>query len=162
MRQMLKRILAYTLTAAMVLPAIGTRPRTVAAEDTYAPTMTVDMTNELGDIMHGASGFLYGISSEDVPTMNLITPLKPKVLATKGALGTEHPYADALDVAETFLESGGQMVQMYNSNFYAIFGPKQYYQDYVVQLKEVIVPYVTEWKDNWKKKHHHDPESNHQ
>lgn len=159
MRQMLKRILAYTLTAAMVLPAIGTRPRTVAAEDTYAPTMTVDMTNELGDIMHGASGFLYGISSEDVPTMNLITPLKPKVLATKGALGTEHPYADALDVAETFLESGGQMVQMYNSNFYAIFGPKQYYQDYVVQLKEVIVPYVTEWKDNWKKKHHHDPET---
>ena len=159
MRQMLKRILAYTLTAAMVLPAIGTRPRTVAAEDTYAPTMTVDMTNELGDIMHGASGFLYGISSEDVPTMNLITPLKPKVLATKGALGTEHPYADALDVAETFLESGGQMVQMYNSNYYAIFGPKQFYQDYVVQLKKVIVPYVTEWKNNWKKKHHHNPET---
>lgn len=159
MRQMRKRVLAYTLTVAMVLPAIGTRPRTVAAEGTYAPTMTVDMTDELGGIKHGASGFLYGISSEDVPTMNLITPLKPKVLATKGALGTEHPYADALDVAETFLESGGQMVQMYNSNFYAIFGPKQYYQDYVVQLKEVIVPYVTEWKNNWKKKHHHNPET---
>lgn len=88
MRQMLKRVLAYTLTAAMVLPAIGIRPQTVAAEDAYAPTMNVDMTDELGEIMHGASGFLYGISSEDVPTMNLITPLKPKVLATKGALGT--------------------------------------------------------------------------
>lgn len=159
MRQMLKRVLAYTLTAAMVLPAIGIRPQMVAAEDAYAPTMNVDMTDELGEIMHGASGFLYGISSEDVPTMNLITPLKPKVLATKGALGTEHPYADALDVAETFLESGGQMVQMYNSNYYAIFGPKQFYQDYVVQLKKVIVPYVTEWKNNWKKKHHHNPET---
>lgn len=159
MRQMLKRVLAYTLTAAMVLPPIGTRPRTVAAEGNYAPTMTVDMADELGEIIHGASGFLYGISSEDVPTMNLTTPLKPKVLATKGALGTEHPYADALDVAETFLESGGQMVQMYNSNFYAIFGPKQFYQDYVVQFKKVIVPYVTEWKNNWKKKHHHNPET---
>lgn len=134
-------------------------PTPTVKEEVYAPTMNVDMTDELGEIMHGASGFLYGISSEDVPTMNLITPLKPKVLATKGALGTEHPYADALDVAETFLESGGQMVQMYNSNFYAIFGPKQFYQDYVVQLKEVIVPYVTEWKNNWKKKHHHNPET---
>lgn len=159
MRQMLKRVLAYTLTAAMALPAVGIRPQTVAAEDAYAPTMNVNMTEEPGEIMHGASGFLYGISSEDVPTMNLITPLKPKVLATKGALGTEHPYADALDVAETFLESGGQMVQMYNSNYYAIFGPKQFYQDYVVQLKKVIVPYVTEWKNKWKKKHHHNPET---
>lgn len=161
MGQILKRVLAYTLAAAVALPTAAIRPQTVAAaeEDTYAPTMTVDMTDELGEIMHGASGFLYGISSEDVPTMNLITPLKPKVLATKGALGTEHPYADALDVAETFLESGGQMVQMYNSNFYAIFQPKQFYQDYVVQLKEVIVPYVTEWKNNWKKKHHHNPET---
>ncbi len=159
MGQHLKKVLAYTLIAAVALTTAGARPQTEAAENTYAPTMNIDMTDELGEIMHGASGFLYGISSEDVPTMNLITPLKPKVLATKGALGTEHPYADALDVAETFLESGGQMVQMYNSNFYAIFGPKQFYQDYVVQFKEVIVPYVTEWKNNWKKKHHHNPET---
>ena len=49
------------------------------------------------------------------------------------------------------------MVQMYDSNFYAIFGPKQYCQDYVKQFKEVIVPYVIKWKDKWKKKHHYDP-----
>lgn len=160
MRRIVKRIVTYTLSLSLAVPSVAVQEVSIQAaqtEETYAPTMTVDMTNELGEIMHGASGFLYGISSEDVPTMNLITPLKPKVLATKGALGTEHPYADALDVAETFLESGGQMVQMYNSNFYAIFGPKQYCQDYVKQFKEVIVPYVTEWKNKWKKKHHHNP-----
>ena len=138
MRKYVKRIVTYTLCLALSVPVIngqGSNGLSVKAAENYSPTMTVDMTDELGGIMHGASGFLYGISSEDVPTMNLITPLKPRVLATKGALGTEHPYADALDVAETFLESGGQMVQMYDSNFYAIFGPKQYCQDYVKQFK---------------------------
>lgn len=168
MRRYLKKRFVSLMTAAALLagtfyvaPAsAGIEPKEVkAAEDDFVPVMTVDMTDELGDLLHGASGFLYGISSEDVPTLNLITPLKPKVLATKGALGTEHPYAEALDVAETFLESGGEMVQMYNSNYYAIFQPKQYYQDYVEQLKEVIVPYVTEWKNKWKKEHNHNPET---
>ncbi|MBE5936747.1 MAG: hypothetical protein E7265_01815 [Lachnospiraceae bacterium] len=160
MRKLTKKLVAFTLSVALGMPAVSglfEEPKQVEAAQGYSPTMTVDMTEELGEIMHGASGFLYGVSSEDVPTMNLITPLKPKVLATKGALGTEHPYAEALDVAETFLESGGEMVQMYNSNFYAIFQPKQYCQDYVVQFKEVIVPYVTKWKEEWKKKHHHNP-----
>ena len=59
--------------------------------------------------MHGASGFLYGFSSDGVPTTDLTTPLKPIVLATKGALGTEHPYSDALDVAENvFLNRAGK------------------------------------------------------
>lgn len=82
--------------------------------------MVVDMTDRQGEIMHGASGFLYGISSEDVPTTDLITPLKPTVLATKGILGTEHPYGDAADVAETFFASGGEMLQMYTSNYYSL------------------------------------------
>ena len=86
------------------------------------PVLTVDLSKETGDIIHGAAGFLYGISSEDVPTTNTLVPLKPKVLCTKGALGTEHPYGDALDVAKTFLESGGEQVMMYNSNYYGVFG----------------------------------------
>ncbi len=163
MKKAIKQIMAYTLSFAIAMPVfVGIAPNTAAAEgeeDVYSPTMTVDMTDELGEMLHGAAGFLYGISSEDVPTTNLITPLKPKVLATKGALGTEHPYGDALDVAETFLAAGGEMVQMYNSNFYAIFGPQNTYQDYVTQFKEVIVPYVTDWKNEWKKEHNYNEQT---
>ncbi len=160
MKKIIRQIMGLTLSLALALPAIsGIAPAEVKAVDDFVPVMTVDMTDELGELMHGSSGFLYGISSEDVPATSLITPLKPKVLATKGALGTEHPYADALDVAKTFFEAGGEMVQMYNSNFYAIFQPKQYYQDYVVQLKEVIAPYVTKWKDKWKNTYNYNPET---
>ena len=117
------------------------------------PRMVVDMTDRQGEIMHGASGFLYGISSEDVPTTDLITPLKPTVLATKGILGTEHPYGDAADVAETFFASGGEMLQMYTSNYYAIFGPRPDNTQYAKDLKEIIVPAVVEWKESWKEEH---------
>ncbi len=117
------------------------------------PALTVDLSKETGDIIHGAAGFLYGISSEDVPTTNTLVPLKPKVLCTKGALGTEHPYGDALDVAKTFLESGGEQVMMYNSNYYGVFGVTANYRDYAEVLKETIAPAVVEWKKQWNEEH---------
>ncbi len=116
-------------------------------------TLTVDMSAETGDILHGASGFLYGISNEDVPTTNTLVPLKPKVLATKGALGTEHPYGDALDVAETFLAGGGEQVMMYNSNYYGVFGVTADYKDYSEVLETIIAPHVYNWKQEWKQLH---------
>ena len=152
-RRFAKKLLAGVASCAAVLSTLTVIPpqETKAAADT--PRMIVDMTERQGEILHGASGFLYGISSEDVPTTDLITPLKPTVLATKGMLGTEHPYGDAADVAETFFESGGKMVQMYTSNYYAIFGPRPDNTQYAEDLKETIVPAVVEWKENFKEEH---------
>lgn len=151
-----RKIVALSLVLTFVTSLVPVVNLTAFAAD-VSPMLTVDMLDDLGPIIHGSSGFLYGISSEDVPTASLITPLKPKVIATKGAVGTEHPYGDSLDIAKTFLESGGEMVQMYNSNYYAIFQPTQYYQDYVEELRNVICPAVVEWKAKWKEEHNADP-----
>lgn len=147
------RIIAGTLTTVMVAANITMTDLPVEAAVNGTSTLTVDMSAQTGDILHGASGFLYGISNEDVPTTNTLVPLKPKVLATKGALGTEHPYGDALDVAETFLQSGGEMVMMYNSNYYGVFGVTADYRDYSEVLEHTIAPYVYEWKQGWKAEH---------
>ncbi len=122
-------------------------------EDAYIPTLTVDMTNEGHSIIHGSAGFLYGISNEGVPNVNTLSPLKPKVLATKGALGTEHPYGDALDVAEEFFEAGGEQVMMYNSNYYGVFGVSAAAEDFAEVLSTIIAPHVAEWKDNMREKY---------
>ncbi len=87
------------------------------------------------------------------PTTNTIVPLKSKILVTKGALGTEHPYGDALDVAKTFLESGGEQVQMYNSNYYGVFGVTATIEQYCDDLKNYICPAVVAWKEAWKEEH---------
>ncbi len=162
----IKRILAIAVllavtvtTAAGCAPTVTVEPNkniTLLDESEYklsSSTLTVDMSAETGDILHGASGFLYGISNEDVPTVNTLVPLKPKVLATKGALGTEHPYGDALDVAETFLAGGGEQVMMYNSNYYGVFGVTADYKDYSAVLETIIAPHVYQWKQEWKQEH---------
>ena len=60
---------------------------------------------------------------------------------------------DAADVAETFFASGGEMLQMYTSNYYAIFGPRPDNTQYAEDLKDIIVPAVVEWKESWKEEH---------
>ena len=121
---MKKRIVSLLMAVALIFGMIaipGIIPDAAAAAS--VGTLTVDLSKdainpnvENGEILHGTAGFLYGISNEDVPTTNTLVPLKPKILVTKGAVGTEHPYGDSLDVAKTFLESGGWQIQMYVSN----------------------------------------------
>lgn len=150
----LKKFASGIMVGAITVSAIpGIAAMEISAATTPSSTLSVDMTDEQGEIIHGAAGFLYGVSSEDVPTTNTLVPLKPKVLCTKGALGTEHPYGDALDVAKTFLESGGEQVMMYNSNYYGVFGVTADYKDYSEVLENIIAPHVKEWKESWNEEH---------
>lgn len=156
-----KLMLKLTALSAAAVLAFGLLPASSiggvlkAAENAEAATLTVDLNPKAstGDIVHGAAGFLYGVSSEGVPTTNTIVPLKSKILVTKGAVGTEHPYGDALDVAKTFLESGGQQVQMYNSNYYGVFGVTATMDRYCEDLVNYICPAVVAWKEAWNEEH---------
>ena len=134
--------------SSMLTTSFGQMRASAAEVRNPQATLTVDLDPAVntGDIVHGAAGFLYGVSSEDVPTTNTIVPLKSKILVTKGALGTEHPYGDALDVAKTFLESGGEQVQMYNSNYYGVVNPTSTIEQYCSDLEKYICPGVVAGK----------------
>lgn len=150
----MKRVLSAAVAGLVALSSLISAPAFAENREAEAlPTLTVDLTDEQHDIIHGAAGFLYGISSEGVPDVNTITPLKPKVLATKGALGTEHPYGDALDVAEEFFEAGGEQVQMYCSNYYGVFGVTADAYEYGNVLETIIAPTVLEWKNSKREKY---------
>lgn len=148
----MKKFISTLLSAALILTQSFICGK-AADDDAKLPTLTVDMSGEDHDILHGSAGFLYGISNAGVPDVNTLTPLKPKVLATKGALGTEHPYGDALDVADEFFEAGGEQVQMYTSNYYGVFGVTASTQDYGGVLKNKIAPAVAAWKDDMREKY---------
>ena len=147
----MKKAVSLLLTLVLLLGVFaGITPSASAAAADATLSVDLDPERNTGEIIHGAAGFLYGISSEDVPTTNTIVPLKSKILCTKGAVGTEHPYGDALDVAKTFLESGGQQVMMYNSNYYGVFGVTATIDQYCNDLKYYICPAVVAWKNAWK------------
>ncbi len=146
----MKKLISALVSSLMILSSLS--PFITFARGS-TPTVNIDFSRETHDIIHGSAGFLYGISNEGVPDVNTLTPLKPKVLATKGALGTEHPYSDALDVADEFFEAGGLQVQMYNSNYYGVFGVTANAYDYGNVLKDTIAPHVAEWKNTMREKY---------
>lgn len=87
----MKKTVSLLLTLVLLLGIFaGAVPSAHAASAAADATLSVDLDPDknTGEIIHGAAGFLYGVSSEDVPTTNTIVPLKSKILCTKGAVGT--------------------------------------------------------------------------
>ena len=82
--------------------------------DTSAPAgdLIVDMEAKTGAVKHGATGFLYGLGSDNVPNVNLLTGLKPNIIEQNAPHGLQHPSGDTLEVADTFLEAGGDSIQI--------------------------------------------------
>lgn len=84
-----------------------------------AVSLEVDMAAATGEIKHGATGFLYGLGEDNVPNVNLLTGLKPYMVEQNAPLGLQHPNGDSLNVANTFLEAGGDSIQIACPDIYA-------------------------------------------
>lgn len=150
----MKKCLSVLMAMALISTGAANFSGFSAAEAAESiPTLTVDAGDKRHEILHSATGFLYGISNENSPSSNTLTAIKPKILATKGALGTEHPYGDALDVADEFFESGGEMVMMYNNGYYGKFGVDAETSEYAEVLKNQICPAVVEYKNKVRDKY---------
>jgi hypothetical protein len=75
--------------------------------------LVVDLSSTTGAIKHGASGFLYGLGNDGIPSINMLAPLKPRVAAQKPEAGLQHPNGDALNVADTYKEAGGIEIEIH-------------------------------------------------
>jgi len=104
------------------------------------PTLNVDMADRTGALKHGAAGFLYGLGEDGVPTAQILSPLKPKITVQKAPDGMQHPNGDALNVAETFIEAGGEQIQVYLQDYYAIW-PYEFtnLDDYIKIVRDAVL-----------------------
>ena len=140
-RTILRRTLALALCLAMlasVMPAIS------AADYDGWTSFTADFSQQDHEICHMAMGCLYGIGEEDVPTSNLLTPIRPYTFEQKAPDGLQHPNADAVLTAKTFLESGGRWIEVgcpdIKANWYYEESPFQSAANYALykrQLREM-------------------------
>lgn len=106
------------------------------------PTITVDMSAKTGALKHGSSGFLYGLGEEGVPSASIITPLKPKIAVQKAPDGMQHPNGDALNIAKTFIEAGGEQIQIYMQDYYALWPYEFTNIDDYIEIVKAMVPKV--------------------
>ena len=107
--KILRRSLAVLLTLAMLFAMM---PNVLAADYSGWTSFAADFSQPGHDILHKAMGCLYGIGEEDVPTTNILTPLNPYTFEQKAPDGLQHPTGDAVFTAPTFIESGGDWIQV--------------------------------------------------
>ncbi len=72
--------------------------------------MTIDLSKNTGPIKYGATGWLYGLGNEGIPSDNMISALKPQITGQKPANGLQHPNGDAMEIAEQFKRAGGKQI----------------------------------------------------
>ncbi len=172
----MKKWISGLLAAAMTLTGLQAVPLAAeAAYDSSLPSLTIDM-GEVGkrELYHGATGWLYGLGDDQVPTANTITALKPNTAVQKAPNGMQHPNGDVLDIAKTFLDAGGKHIQIYVPDYYALwfyeFTGTEYYLDIVeMQAKacieaglaeEVVYVLYNEPNENWLGGTYHDHDGN--
>ncbi|WP_405946341.1 cellulosome protein [Streptomyces prunicolor] len=96
----------------------------MAAAASTAPTagkLTIDLGTDTGPFHGGASGTLYGLYGEGVPSRNAVEGMYVRTVSTKAQDGTQHPGADALEILRPFVEAGGQDVYVYMTDIYRGF-----------------------------------------
>ncbi len=81
------------------------------------PTLTVDFSVQ-SDLTGRASGFLYGLAEDDIPTAEITESIGLNTLATKPAGGLQHPIGDVDNVADTFTNAGGEYLLIYTQDMY--------------------------------------------
>ena len=116
-RRRLATVAALVLAAAVLLPGAA-----VTAGAATAPNdLVVNLGAPTGPFDGGASGSLYGLYDQGVPSNNLIQGMGLRTTDTKAQDGQQHPGSDALEIARPFTGSGGRDVYIYMTDVYRDF-----------------------------------------
>ena len=101
--------------------------------------LVVDLSSNTGVLKHGAAGFLYGLGNDSIPSVNMLTPLKPQVAAQKPEGGLQHPNGDALNVADTYKAAGGKEIEIYIQDIYPNWPYESLgLEDYLDKVEQVV------------------------
>ena len=84
-------------------------------------TLTVDLDADTGPFHGGASGTLYGLYGDGVPSRAVVEGMYVRTVATKAQDGIQHPGADALEILPSFVAAGGRDVYVYLSDIHRGF-----------------------------------------
>jgi uncharacterized protein YjbI with pentapeptide repeats len=107
--------------------------------ETSTQRLVVDLSTDTGAIKHGATGFLYGLGKDNIPSVNVLAPLKPQVAAQKPEGGLQHPNGDALNVANTYKTAGGKEIEIYLQDVYQNWPYEMLgLEDYTSKVAQVI------------------------
>lgn len=104
----------------------------------YTPCLTADLSVKTGDVTTGASGYLYGIAEEGVPSKNMTESVDISTVSQKVTGGLQHPIGDISHV-DSQLDSTDYNV-VYLQDIYSTW----YYEQQAIEEKRSQGSY--DWK----------------
>ena len=108
------------------------------------PTLTIDFSKQ-SELTGRASGFLYGLAENEVPTSEITESIAINTLATKPAGGLQHPIGDVNQVYKTFTNAGGEYLFVYTQDMYDTW---YYHFDSLELYNERVKKTVTEMENS--------------
>ncbi len=77
----------------------------------YTPSLTADLSTKTGSVTTGASGYLYGLAEEGVPSYNMTESIDISSVSAKVPNGLQHPIGDLSHVYP----------QIENADYYVVY-----------------------------------------
>lgn len=99
---------SVVLTGVSAVPAAAGEPETLA----------VDFSDRTGAFRGGATGTLYGLGDDGVPTEALLNGAHVTNTSQKAPYGTQHPSGDAIRVEDDFFSKHGKDMYIYVQDYY--------------------------------------------
>lgn len=124
-KRIVRKLLVFALAVSMVVPAApslaaqGENSR-IDTRDSNGATLhfDADPENSKSEVLHGSTGFLYGVSEVNVPSADLLSAISPKILVQKAADGQQHPSGDGYRLTPYLRECGVENIQIYLQDYY--------------------------------------------
>lgn len=108
----------------------------------YKPMIIFDASDLSGDVLGGATGFLYGIAEDGVPSRNMVESINMTSLSTKTQGGLQHPIGEVGDVAEEAMIGGSlDYLIVYLQDMYSTW----YYEEGTINEMKKAGTY--DWKE---------------
>ncbi|TCC07775.1 hypothetical protein [Kribbella soli] len=106
---------ALVSALALTIGAVTAQPSTAAAT---TETLAVDFSQTTGDFRGGASGTLYGLGDDGVPSQPVLNGAHVTNTSQKPPDGAQHPNGDVLDVEKSFFAGAGKDLLVYVPDMY--------------------------------------------
>lgn len=98
----------FKIIFSVILSALALIPDWLGFPADFAgsPTVTLDASELTGEVTSGASGYLYGLSEDGVPSYNMVHSLDVSSVSAKTQNGLQHPIGEVGDIAGEVMSSG--------------------------------------------------------
>jgi hypothetical protein len=141
---------SWDKTAAVLTVTAGTDASARTLRISTGPLVEqviVDASVSTGAVHGGATGMLYGLADEGVPSAALIAGVRPRTMAQKAPHGQQHPNGDALTQADGYFAAGGSEMVVYMQDVFSQWPYEEVGIDRFCELAREMVAEVSDRPD---------------